>query len=27
VYKEAQGNRVLIEQRPYGMIRVIIKKI
>ena len=27
VYKEAQGNRVLIEQRPYGMIKVIVRKV
>jgi hypothetical protein len=26
VYKEGQGNRALIEQRPCGMIRVILKK-
>ncbi len=26
VMKEAQGNRVLIEQRPFAMIRVIVRK-
>lgn len=27
VYKEGQGNRVLIEQRPFQMIRVILRKV
>lgn len=25
-YKEAQGNRVLIESRPFNMIKVIVRK-
>jgi len=27
VWKEAQGNRVLVESRPCGMVRVTLKKV
>jgi hypothetical protein len=27
VYKEAQGNRLLIESRPFKLIRVIVQKV